>query len=168
MFNNFKRIIKLCYTVIGVTSLLFIVSCEDDDHDHDEHTDAEGFILENSSGTQVYKEFKGTQNGSVTLTAGQTLELTVHFLGDEGKELEHDDHEGEEEEVELRVTGFNSSIATVEVEEEHDDHDHGDEEHEMALEIKGVSAGSTGFKLELMHGSHADYTSTNNVPITVK
>jgi hypothetical protein len=47
-------------------------------------------------------------------------------------------------------------------------HDHGDEEHEMALEIKGVSAGSTGFKLELMHGSHADYTSTNNVPITVK
>ena len=55
MFNNFKRIIKLCYTVIGVTSLLFIVSCEDDDHDHDEHTDPEGFILENSSGTQVYK-----------------------------------------------------------------------------------------------------------------
>ena len=40
MFNNFKRIIKLCYTVIGVTSLLFIVRCEDDDHDHDEHTDA--------------------------------------------------------------------------------------------------------------------------------
>ena len=168
MFNNFKRIIKLCYTVIGVTSLLFIVSCEDDDHDHDEHTDAEGFILENSSGTQVYKEFKGTQTGSVTLTSGETLELTVHFLGDDGKELEHDEHEGEdEEEGELKVSGFNSSIATVEVEEEHGDH--GDEEeHEMALEIKGVSAGSTSFKLELMHDGHADYTSTNNVPITVK
>ena len=166
MFNNFKRIIKLCYTVIGVTSLLFIVSCEDDDHDHDEHTDAEGFILENSSGTQVYKEFKGTQTGSVTLTSGETLELTVHFLGDDGKELEHDEHEGEEE-GELKVSGFNSSIATVEVEEEHGDH--GDEEeHEMALEIKGVSAGSTSFKLELMHDGHADYTSTNNVPITVK
>ena len=168
MFNNFKRIIKLCYTVIGVTSLLFIVSCEDDDHDHDEHTDAEGFILESSSGTQVYKEFKGTQTGSVTLTSGETLELTVHFLGDDGKELEHDEHEGEdEEEGELKVSGFNSSIATVEVEEGHDDH--GDEEeHEMALEIKGVSAGSTSFKLELMHDGHADYTSTNNVPITVK
>jgi len=167
MFNDLKRIIKLCYTVLGVTLLLFIVSCEDDDHDHEEHTDAEGFILENSSGNQVYKEFKGTQTGSVTLTAGETLELTVHFLGDDGKELEHDDHEGEEEEGELKVSGFNSSIATVEVEEEHDDH--GDEEdHEMALEIKGVSAGSTGFKLELMHDGHADYTSTNNVPITVK
>jgi hypothetical protein len=167
MFNDLKRIIKLCYKVLGVTLLLFIVSCEDDDHDHEEHTDAEGFILENSSGNQVYKEFKGTQTGSVTLTAGETLELTVHFLGDDGKELEHDDHEGEEEEGELKVSGFNSSIATVEVEEEHDDH--GDEEdHEMALEIKGVSAGSTGFKLELMHDGHADYTSTNNVPITVK
>ena len=171
MFNDFKNIIKLCYTVLGVTLLLFIVSCEDDDHDHEEHTDAEGFILENSSGTQVYKEFKGTQTGSVTLTAGETLELTVHFLGDDGKELEHDDHEGDDEEGGLRVSGFNSSIATVEVEEGHDDghdHDHDDEEHEMALEIKGVSAGSTSFKLELMHDGHADYTSTNNVPITVK
>ena len=167
MFNDFKNIIKLCYTVLGVTLLLFIVSCEDDDHDHEEHTDAEGFILENSSGNQVYKEFKGTQTGSVALTAGETLELTVHFLGDDGKELEHDDHEGEEEEGELKVSGFNSSIATVEVEEEHDD-DGDEEEHEMALEIKGVSAGSTGFKLELMHDGHADYTSTNNVPITVK
>ena len=172
MFNDFKNIIKLCYSVIGVTLLLFIVSCEDDDHDHEEHTDAEGFILESSSGAQVYKEFKGTQTGSVTLTAGETLELTVHFLGDDGKELEHDEHEdGEEEEAELKVSGFNSSIATVEVEEGHDDghdHDHGDEEHEMALEVKGVSAGSTSFKLELMHDGHADYTSTNNVPITVK
>ena len=166
MFNEFKSIKKLCYTVLGVTLLLFVVSCEDD-HDHDEeHTDAEGFILESSSGTQVYKEFKGTQTGSVTLTSGETLELTVHFLGDDGKELEHDEHEGEEE-GELKVSGFNSSIATVEVEEEHGDH--GDEEeHEMALEIKGVSAGSTSFKLELMHDGHADYTSTNNVPITVK
>ena len=166
MFNEFKSIKKLCYTVLGVTLLLFIISCEDD-HDHDEeHTDAEGFILESSSGTQVYKEFKGTQTGSVTLTSGETLELTVHFLGDDGKELEHDEHEGEEE-GELKVSGFNSSIATVEVEEEHGDH--GDEEeHEMALEIKGVSAGSTSFKLELMHDGHADYTSTNNVPITVK
>ena len=166
MFNEFKSIKKLCYTVLGVTLLLFIVSCEDA-HDHDEeHTDAEGFILESSSGTQVYKEFKGTQTGSVTLTSGETLELTVHFLGDDGKELEHDEHEGEEE-GELKVSGFNSSIATVEVEEEHGDH--GDEEeHEMALEIKGVSAGSTSFKLELMHDGHADYTSTNNVPITVK
>ena len=157
MTIDFEKSTRSLLSIFGLFLALFIVSCEDD-HDHDEeHTDAEGFILESSSGTQVYKEFKGTQTGSVTLTSGETLELTVHFLGDDGKELEHDEHEGEEE-GELKVSGFNSSIATVEVEEE----------HEMALEIKGVSAGSTSFKLELMHDGHADYTSTNNVPITVK
>ena len=98
----------------------------------------------------------------------------MHFLGDDGKELEHEEHEGEEEEEgSLRVSGFMSSVATVEV-EEHGDDDHGDgdddhgHEEEMALEIVGVSAGSTSFKLELMHEGHADYTSTNNVPITVQ
>ena len=168
MTIDFVKSTRSLLSIFGLFLALFIVSCEDD-HDHDEeHTDAEGFILETISGTEMYREFKGTQTGSVTLTAGDTLELSVHFLDDNGKEMEHDEHEGEEEEEgELKVSGFNSSVALVEVEEEHDDH--GDEEeHEMALEILGVSIGSTSFKLELMHDGHADYTSTNNIPIVVK
>ncbi len=165
----FEKSTRSLLSVFGLFLALFIVSCEDD-HDHDEeHTDAEGFILETSSGTEMYREFKGTQTGSVTLSAGDTLELSVHFLDDNGKEMEHDEHEGggEEEEGELEVSGFNSIVALVQVEEEHDDH--GDEEeHEMGLEIIGVSIGSTSFKLELMHDGHADYTSTNNIPIVVK
>ncbi len=165
----FEKSTRSLLSVFGLFLALFIVSCEDD-HDHDEeHTYAEGFILETSSGTEMYREFKGTQTGSVTLSAGDTLELSVHFLDDNGKEMEHDEHEGgeEEEEGELEVSGFNSIVALVQVEEEHDDH--GDEEeHEMGLEIIGVSIGSTSFKLELMHDGHADYTSTNNIPIVVK
>ena len=155
----FEKSTRSLLSIFGLFLALFIVSCEDD-HDHDEeHTDAEGFILETSSGTEMYREFKGTQTGSVTLNAGDTLELSVHFLDDNGKEMEHDEHEGEEEEEgELKVSGFNSSVALVEVEEE----------HEMGLEIIGVSIGSTSFKLELMHDGHADYTSTNNIPIVVK
>ena len=99
MFKDLKRIKKLSNTVFGISLLLFAVACEDDhDHDHDEHLDAEGFILENSSGAQVYKEFKGTSQGTITVTAGATLELTVHFLGDDGKELEHEEHGDEDEE----------------------------------------------------------------------
>jgi len=165
----FKKSARSLLSIFGLFLALFIVSCEDD-HDHnEEHTDAEGFILATSSGTEMYREFKGTQTGSVTLNAGETLELSVHFLNDNGKEMEHDEHEGgeEEEEGELKVSGFNSSVALVGVEEKHDDH--GDEEeHEMGLEIIGVSIGSTSFKLELMHDGHADYTSTNNIPIIVK
>ena len=167
----FQKKLNLRFLILAGTlvSSLFIVSCEDNDHDHDEeHTDAEGFILENSAGVEVYKEFKGAQTGSITLSVNDTLELAVHFLGDDGKELEHEEDGDHEEESELKVSGFNSSIATVEVEEEHGDghdHDHGEE---MAIEVIGVSAGSTSFKLELMHDGHADYTSTNNIPIVVK
>ncbi len=167
MTFNIEKNTRSLVSVLGIFLALFVVSCEDDDHAHEEeHTDAEGFILE-SEGTEIYREFKGTTTGSVTVAVGATLEVSVHFLGDDGKELEHEEHEGEEE-GSLRVSGANSSIATVEVEEGHDDGGDHDHEEEMALEITGVSAGSTSFKLELMHEGHADYTSTNNVSITVQ
>ena len=64
-----------------------------------------------------------------------------------------------DEEDELRISGNDSSIVIVEVEVE--------EHQEIGIHVIGVSSGSTSFKLELMHGDHADYTSTNFVPVTV-
>ena len=153
----------LVFMLIGM--LLFTTGCEDDDHNHnhdEEHTDADGFVLEDESGSELYKEFEGIMTGTVTLSVGDTLELSVHFLDHEGNEI---DHEGdEEEEDELVISENDSNIAIVEVEE----HEEGEEEHhEMAIHVIGVSAGSTSFKLQLMHEGHADYTSTNNVPVTV-
>lgn len=151
----------LVFMLIGM--FLFTTGCEDDDHNHDhdeEHTDADGFVLEDESGSELYKEFEGTMTGTVTLSVGDTLELSVHFLDHEGNEIEH---EGDEED-ELVISENDSNIAIVEVEE----HEEGEEEHhEMAIHVIGVSAGSTSFKLQLMHEGHADYTSTNNVPVTV-
>ena len=167
----FSRLIKAC-TIFSLSFvLLFTTGCEDDDHDNDDHghTDADGFILENESGTEVYREFEGAVTGTVTLSVGDTLELAVHFLDHEGNEIEHEEEE-EHEEGEIEVSGSNSSIAIVEVEheEEGDDHDHDhEEEHGAALHIIGVSSGSTSFQLQLMHDGHADYTSTNDVTVTV-
>ena len=140
--------------------ILFTTGCEDDDHDHDHHTDAEGFVLESESGTEVYKEFEGAiVTNNLTLSVGDTLELSVHFLDHGGEEIEHED-----EDDKLLVSGFNADVAVVSVEEHEET---GIDHHEMALEIIGVSTGSTEFKLELMHGDHADYTSYNNVPVSV-
>ena len=154
----------LVFMLIGM--FLFTTGCEDDDHNHDhdeEHTDADGFVLENESGSEVYREFEGAITGTVTLSVGDTLELSVHFLDHEGNEIEHDEQEVEEEE-DLVISENDSNIAIVEVEE----HEEGEEEHhEMAIHVIGLSAGSTSFKLQLMHEGHADYTSTNNVPVTV-
>tara|TARA_A200000159_G_scaffold137937_1_gene138580 strand:+ start:242 stop:775 length:534 start_codon:yes stop_codon:yes gene_type:complete len=176
MQTLFLRSLK-AYTIFSLTfAMLFVTGCEDDDHDnHDEgHTDADGFILENESGTEVYREFEGAVTGSVALSVGDTLELSVHFLDHDGNEIEHEEEEGDDhEEGELEVSGANASIAIVEVEheeEEGDDHDHDhdhEEEHGAALHIIGVSSGSTSFQLQLMHDGHADYTSTNNVTVTV-
>ena len=153
----------LVFMLIGM--LLFTTGCEDDDHNHnhdEEHTDADGFVLEDESGSEVYKEFEGAVTGTVTLSVGDTLELSVHFLDHEENEIEHE--VDEEDEDELVISENDSNIAIVEVEE----HEEGEEEHhEMAIHVIGVSAGSTSFKLQLMHEGHADYTSTNNVPVTV-
>ena len=163
------------YSILLLTgAMLFTIGCEDetaDDHDHEEgHTDADGFILEDAAGNEVYREFEGAMTGSVTLAVGETLELSVHFLDHEGNEIAHEEEEeGEEHEDGLEVSGFDAGVAIVEVEEHEeegdDDHDH--DEHGMALHVEGVSAGSTSFQLRLMHDGHADYTSTNNVPVTV-
>ena len=156
------RALKAHMVLLLSSVMFFTTGCEDDSHDdHDEeHTDADGFILKDESGTEIYREFEGAMTGGVALSVGETLELSVHFLDPEGNEIEHgDDHEEEEEDHEdgLAVSGFDSNIATVEVE---DDHGH-------AIHVIGVSSGSTSFQLQLMHEGHADYTSTNNVPVTV-
>ena len=177
----FLRAVKPYVTLLFTSMLLFTTGCEDDDHDHDhdeDHTNANGFVLETEAGVVVYEEFEGTQTGGVTLSVGETLELMVHFLDSEGNEIEHsddehDDHDdgGDDHDDDgdgLVVSENDATIANVEVEghDEEDGDDHEDE-HGNALHVEGVSAGSTSFKLQLIHDGHPDYTSTNNVPVTV-
>ena len=153
----FIRAIKAHLIFILIGMFLITTSCEDDDHEHDdEHTDADGFVLEDENGSEVYREFEGAIEGSVSLSVGDTLVLSVHFLDHDGNEIEHEEDEEHEEEDELVVSENDANIAIVEV-----------EEHEAGLHVIGVSAGSTNFKLQLMHDGHADYTSTNNVPVVV-
>ena len=53
----FLRALKAQLVLLITSMMFFTTGCEDDDHDHDhdqDHTDAEGFVLENESGTEVY------------------------------------------------------------------------------------------------------------------
>ena len=161
----FLRSLRTYTTLLFTGALLFTTGCEDDAHDdHEEgHTDADGFILEDAAGSEVYREFEGAATGSVTLAVGDTLELSVHFLDHEGNEIAHEEEGEEDHEDGLVVSENDASVAVVEVEE----HEEGEDHHGMAIHVQGVSAGSTSFKLQLMHDGHADYTSTNNVPVTV-
>ena len=161
----FLRSLRTYTTLLFTGALLFTTGCEDDAHDdHEEgHTDADGFILEDAAGSEVYREFEGAATGSVTLAVGETLELSVHFLDHEGNEIAHEEEGEENHEDGLVVSENDASVAVVEVEE----HEEGEDHHGMAIHVQGVSSGSTSFKIQLMHDGHADYTSTNNVPVTV-
>ena len=161
----FLRSLRTYTTLLFTGALLFTTGCEDDAHDdHEEgHTDADGFILEDAAGSEVYREFEGAATGSVTLAVGETLELSVHFLDHEGNEIAHEEEGEENHEDGLVVSENDASVAVVEVEE----HEEGEDHHGMGIHVQGVSSGSTSFKIQLMHDGHADYTSTNNVPVTV-
>ena len=54
----FLRSLRAHLVFLFTSTILFTTGCEDDDNDHDHHTDAEGFVLESESGTEVYKEFE--------------------------------------------------------------------------------------------------------------
>ena len=53
----------------------------------EEHTDADGFILEDESGNEIYREFQGVLTGSIDLSVGNILKLTVHFINYNGEEI---------------------------------------------------------------------------------
>ncbi len=186
-----KKFVKHLFLLMLIG--LIPTACEKDSHSHGEdHTNADGFIFEDESGNELYKEFEGEiVTNLLTLSVGQTLELSVHFLDHDGNEIEHEESGGEHED-ELRISDNDPNIATIETEEhcdelsnqidcENSDHcewmsmdgmehcmDSAEEEHhELIIHITGVNIGSTSFKLELMHDGHADYTSYNNVAITV-
>ena len=157
-----KIILKNLFVILFLG--LIPCGCNNDPTSPEEvHTDADGFVLEDENGNQIYREFEGATTGSVTINVGQSMELSVHFLDHDGDEIEHE--EGEEEEGELSVSENDSNVAAVEVE----DNDEGEgDHHEMAIHVIGVSSGSTNFRLQLMHVSHDDYTSTNKIPVTVE
>ena len=162
MFNLSSRQFILCLILS-----LFITSCSDSNpvHNHsDRHTDADGFILEDENGNELYREFQGASSGSINISVGDTLELSIHFLDHDENEIEHEDDEHEVDESSIVVSEFNSQYVIIEVEEHHDSEE---EHHGAAIHVIGVSVGETEFKLELMHGDHADYTSTNKVPIVI-
>ena len=161
---NFKQFFVFVFTAVVA------ISCDNSPaSSEEEHLDVDGLSIEHN-GTEVYRELEGeVVINNISLGVNDTLHLTVHFLDHEGNEIEHDEEE-EDHEDGLSISGFDSNIAIVEAEdheEEEDDHDHDEEEHGNAIHVIGVSSGSTSFQLELMHEGHADYTSTNLVPVVV-
>ena len=193
---NFSQIVL----VVIVAILPFFGGCGEDDnpsvdgHDHDHgdapmHADVEGFILEVDE-KEVYRRFKGTHSGGLTVKVGQEIEVYAVFLDANEHEahlheVESVDDQGHEEEFALELTGYDNTIIAIHLDhnehahgEENGEHgeedhgEHGEEDHgdELPFGLEGLKAGTTKIKLQLLHGDHPDYTTGNDIliPVTVQ
>ena len=178
---------------------------DDPEHDHAHeadaplHADADGFNLE-IDGKVVYHQHQGHHEGGLTVKAGEEIEIHVHFLDANEAELhldevapppgededDHDHDHGGLESFSLGLTGYDSSIIKIHL----DDHDHEDEEHDdegeehddeddheddheehgdaLPFGLEGLKAGKTEIKLQLLHGDHPDFTAALLIPVTVQ
>ena len=87
---------------------------------------------------------------------GESLELSVTCLDDDGNAIMHFDLENKPT---LQMSEYEKSIISFEVRKDI---------YPYTFLISGLGSGQTSAKLELMHEGHADYTSTNKIPVKVE
>ena len=169
-----KQFFKLPVLLLALSMLL--AACGEGDSDHDEatHVDADGFSLR-VDGTEIYRQFQGTETGGISLKVGDELDVHVVFINHDSEEIsfEEDDHAEEEDDGHdedeafgLALSEYDTSIIEVHLPEGHED----EEEHHdegFVFEVIGLRAGQTGIKLELLHGDHPDFTAALPIPVTV-
>ena len=80
---------NLRFILVSIFMGLIVVSCDSGGGDNDEHTEAEGFVLENEAGDAVYTYLQGNVDGEISLHEGEEIILSVHFLDANGDDVEH-------------------------------------------------------------------------------
>ena len=170
-----KQFFKLPVLLLALSMLL--AACGEGDSDHDEatHVDADGFSLR-VDGTEIYRQFQGTETGGITLKVGDELDVLTVFINRHSEEITFETEEGEEEDdghdhdedevFGLALSEYDTSIIEVHLPEGHED----EEEHHdegFVFEVIGLRAGQTGIKLELLHGDHPDFTAALQIPVNV-
>lgn len=129
------------------------------------HVDADGFVLEVEE-VEVYRQFRGVQTGALAVGIGEEIVLNVVFLDASGAKV----HIGEAEEAfSLGLTGYDPAIIDVrlsEGEEKQFEKEHG-QKNKWQFEVVGLKAGTTGIRVQLLHGDHPDFTAAFPIPINV-
>ena len=178
-----EEIVSTCFFRFTLLLLAFVVlfaACGEDDNPVADaepfHADADGFVLK-VDGNQIYRQFEGEHEGSITLKVGEELDVLAMFLDHneeeflpENPEEADDGHDhGEDEVFALALSEFDSSIIEIHLHEhEGEGDDHAEElADQFTFEVEGLKAGETAIKFQLMHGDHADFTAALMIPVTV-
>ena len=125
--------LNIKHNLIAIALLLISVGCDDGSSNPvipEEHTDADGLVLE-LNGQEVYREFEGeyvtTLSDNISLSVGDEIELSVHFLDSNGDEIDSDsddhdhDHDDDHDDAHCDDYSTESECTAIESCEWHSD-----------------------------------------------
>jgi len=161
LFSFNSVFLKFSIFTLLITSIFLISACDQDSadgHDHDEeiHADVDGFLLQTSDNQEIYREFKGSTSGNILIKNGQSLELSVSFLDDDGNKIPDP---SDFQDKSIQISEYEETIISFELKQNI---------YPFTMLISGLGVGQTSAKLQLVHEGHPDYTSTNKIPVTVE
>lgn len=118
---------------------------DDDDHDHDEHSEPYGIQFVMNGETVVTYQDGNTEGHFDVEEEHETSLITAEFLDEDGDEIHGEDLD---DEYSLAWEIADTDIADI---EQHD------EDGRWSFHIVGKTAGETTMQFMLMHGDHADF-----------
>lgn len=135
--------------VAAMVSALALAACGTDPEEKEEHHEPhEVQLVMGSDVLATYEVEETSWEGSLEVGAGaETGQIEVRFLDDEGDELHFED---EDEEVTLRVKVANEAIVEFVP----------SAPGAFTGKFRGKMEGETGVTIELLHGDHADLTTS--------
>lgn len=149
--KSFSRFFIPSIFILSVS--LAFTGCDNPAHDDEDHAEAEGMILKESTGskTELVRVWEGAvQSGSLAVVAGtETDHIEVFFLDENQQPFQP-----EGSEYTLSWTVADTSIAEI---EQHDHHLAKVTDEKWEFVLVGKKEGSTKVQFNLNHGGHADF-----------
>ena len=149
-FNLFKILKTILFvTLVAAVFTACSNSAGGDDHEHEE---PEGFRLKINDVTVIEQLPDQAITGSISLRAGETTsQIVVYFIDHDGDEFQPDA-------AEYSIAGSFDVSGTAEFQQAQSSNTWG-------FYINGLSEGNVNLTLELLHGTHSDFTRV--IPVTV-
>ena len=161
MIKTFTKefyLIEFSLFILLIIYTFLISACDQDsEHDHEGvHVDVDGFILQTSNHQEIYREFTGSTSGNILIKFGQSLELSISFLDDDGNTILNSP---DFQDKSIQITEYEETIINFQLRQNI---------YPYTVIISGLGAGQTFAKLQLNHGGHPDYIATNKILVTVE
>ena len=96
---------------------------EDGNEESEDHNDEiAGFLFEeDGQESYIYRELNLSPEGSITIGLDETKEFSIHFLDEDGNEIEHE--EGDQEHgLHIEITGISIGTTYFQIQLMHDGH----------------------------------------------